>query len=471
MADFQHLGIASRILEVLKQRHIVTPTPIQQQSIPIGLEGKDVMGIAQTGTGKTLAFGIPLIQRLDLCTGRALILLPTRELAHQVDEVLQLLARPYQMRSAILIGGESMPRQLQALRQRPRILVATPGRLIDHMEQRHVTLHDIQILVLDEADRMLDMGFAPQLNRIMKMIPSERQTMLFSATMPQPIVKLATNCMSLPVRIEVAPAGSTIAEIEQEVFIIPQASKLQLLESLLQTYHGTVLVFSRTKHGAKKITRVLQTLGHNVTEIHGNRSQSQRRDAMGGFRSGKYRILVATDIAARGIDVSDIEVVINFDLPQQSEDYVHRIGRTGRAGKTGRAISFVTPEQRQEIRAIERLIRKALPVAPLPQLAPSRKIPNLPAPTVSPALRSEGRGTRSHFQPHRSAEGRPATSRPIASGGRPAPVRFARPPQPTSGQPRREGMPRKEGAPAAPRSRFSFFGRRRTGGRTGPSKG
>ncbi|HCU25783.1 MAG TPA: hypothetical protein DF383_12265, partial [Deltaproteobacteria bacterium] len=219
-------------------------------------------------------------------------------------------------------------------------------------------------------DRMLDMGFAPQLNKIMKAIPKERQTLLFSATMPNAIVKLATTYMALPVRLEVAPAGTTAADIEQEIFIIRQESKLSLLERLLQDYRGTVLVFSRTKWGAKKIAGVVNMMGHRAAEIHANRSQSLRREALAGFRSGKYRVLVATDIAARGIDVSNIELVINFDLPDQSEDYVHRIGRTGRAGNKGRAISFATPAQRREIQIIERLIKKNLPISQLPELAP-----------------------------------------------------------------------------------------------------
>lgn len=371
---FDNLGIVPQLLAVLKRKAIATPTPIQHQSIPITIKGKDIMGIAQTGTGKTLAFGLPLVQRLNEIPGRALILLPTRELALQVEETLNALGRAFNMRSAVLIGGESMYKQIQELRRHPRIIVATPGRLLDHLEQRQVQLNDIRILVLDEADRMLDMGFAPQLTRILKTVPRERQTMLFSATMPQSIVKLATTYMAQPVRVEVAPAGTT-ADVEQEIFIVRQEVKLLLLEKMLEEYSGTVLVFSRTKHGAKKITRVLRAMGHGAAEIHANRSQAQRREALDGFKSGKYRILVATDIAARGIDVSDIAVVINFDLPDNSGDYVHRIGRTGRAGKKGRAVSFATPHQKNEIRTIERLIRKPLHVSKLPELPMGRAVP------------------------------------------------------------------------------------------------
>ena len=383
---FDNLGIVPQLLAVLKRKAIATPTPIQHQSIPITIKGKDIMGIAQTGTGKTLAFGLPLVQRLNESAGRALVLLPTRELALQVEETLNALGRAFNMRTAVLIGGESMYRQIQELRRHPRIIVATPGRLLDHLEQRQVQLNDIRILVLDEADRMLDMGFAPQLTRILKTVPRERQTMLFSATMPQEIVKLATTYMAQPVRVEVAPAGTT-ADVEQEIFIVRHEVKLLLLEKLLEEYAGTMLVFSRTKHGAKKITRVLRAMGHGAAEIHANRSQAQRREALDGFKSGKYRILVATDIAARGIDVSDIAVVINFDLPDNSGDYVHRIGRTGRAGKKGRAISFATPHQKNEIRTIERLIRKTLPVSKLPELPAGRAVPLAAEMQAEPAPR------------------------------------------------------------------------------------
>lgn len=403
---FDNLGIAPQLLAVLKRKGLTTPTPIQHQSIPVTIKGKDIMGIAQTGTGKTLAFGVPLVQRLNEIPGRALILLPTRELALQVEETLNTLSRAYNMRTAVLIGGESMYKQIQELRRLPRIIVATPGRLLDHLEQRQVRLDDIRILVLDEADRMLDMGFAPQLTRILKTVPRERQTMLFSATMPQSIVKLATTYMAQPVRVEVAPAGTT-ADVEQEIFIVRQEVKLLLLEKLLEENPGTVLVFSRTKHGAKKITRVLRAMGHGAAEIHANRSQAQRREALDGFKSGKYRILVATDIAARGIDVSDIAVVINFDLPDNSGDYVHRIGRTGRAGKKGRAVSFATPQQKNEIRTIERLIRKTLHVSKLPEL-PKDRVPHFNETETERAPRHHRPAGR---PPHRSERGRPARNK------------------------------------------------------------
>ncbi|MDO8520380.1 MAG: DEAD/DEAH box helicase, partial [Deltaproteobacteria bacterium] len=354
---FAHLGISPRLLGIIDHLKFKVPTPIQHQSIPVGIEGKDIVGIAQTGTGKTLAFGIPMVQRLQFLKGKGLILLPTRELALQVDQALQTIARPMGLGTAVLIGGDSMYRQHTALRRQPRILIATPGRMMDHLRQGTVKLNDVQILVLDEADRMLDMGFAPQIATILKTVPRERQTLLFSATMPQGIVKIAASYMALPVRVEVAPSGTAAEKVEQEIIFVNKEAKVSLLEALLKDYRGSVLVFSRTKHGARKICRALHQSGHRAAEIHSNRSLNQRREALDGFKAGKYRVLVATDIAARGIDVSNIELVVNFDLPDDSENYVHRIGRTGRAGKTGRAISFATPDQRRDIRDIERLIR------------------------------------------------------------------------------------------------------------------
>jgi len=378
-SGFGELGISSRLLQALGRMKITTPTPIQHQSIPVGLEGKDILGIAQTGTGKTLAFGIPLLQRLDRFPGLALVILPTRELAQQVNESLDPLGHIFGLRTAVLIGGVSMQGQNRDLARKPRILIATPGRLLDFAEQGRLPLDQVSILVLDEADRMFDMGFAPQLQKILKLLPQQRQTMLFSATMLPSVLKLATSCMALPVRVEVAPSGTTSANVEQEIFIIRQEAKLSLLEKLLQEHGGSMLVFSRTKHGAKKITRVLKMRGHDAAEIHSNRTQSQRRDALAGFKSGRYRVLVATDIAARGIDVQGIEVVVNFDLPDNSEDYVHRIGRTGRAGRQGRAITFAMPKQRREIQSIERLIKKTIAISQLPEL-PAKRSPAPPPP-------------------------------------------------------------------------------------------
>ena len=371
-SGFYGLGIAPKLLEALDKRKWITPTPIQEKAIVIGLEGKDLMGIAQTGTGKTLAFGVPMIQRLAAVKGRGLVVLPTRELALQVDEELQKIGKHIGLRTAVLIGGQSMAPQKSALARKPHIIIVTPGRLIDHLEHRTVSLNDVRILVLDEADRMLDMGFEPQLRRILQAVPKERQTLLFSATMPPEITNIAKQFMSLPLRVEIARSGTAAEHIAQEVFVVHKNDKFRLLEKLLKEYKGTVLVFSRTKHGATKIMRAIKHVGHTVAEIHSNRSLSQRREALDGFKNGKYRVLVATDIAARGIDVKGIELVVNFDLPDAAEDYVHRIGRTGRAGHEGRAISFATPEQSSDVRAIERLIRSTIPRSQAGELPPSR---------------------------------------------------------------------------------------------------
>ncbi|TXG82310.1 MAG: DEAD/DEAH box helicase [Thermomicrobiales bacterium] len=362
--SFHHLGIAPGLLAVLDGEKFVTPTPIQERSIPIAITGKDIMGIAQTGTGKTLAFGIPMIGRiLEDRTRQGLVILPTRELALQVDETIQRIGRKLGIRTAVLIGGDSMEKQKRQIRANPDVIIATPGRLNDHLGQRTVRLDRVRILVLDEADHMLDMGFAPQIAEVVKHVPKERQTMLFSATMPNEVVRLATSYLSIPTRVEVAPPGTAVEKIAQELFFVPHMEKLDLLLKLLGEYSGSVLVFTRTKFIAKRIALSLRNKGHQAVEIHSNRSLAQRREALSGFKAGRYRVMVATDIAARGIDVSGIEVVINYDLPEKAEDYVHRIGRTARAGRDGRAISFATPDQKGNVRDIERLMRITLPIA------------------------------------------------------------------------------------------------------------
>ena len=358
--DFRMLGIAPALLQSLDKRGIRAPTPIQHQTIPAALKGKDIVGIAQTGTGKTFSFGLPMLQRLSIGKGRGLIIVPTRELAYQVEESLKPFASPLGIKMAVFVGGSPMHLQKRMLKRDPRILVATPGRLNDHLEQRTVTLKDVNILVLDEADRMLDMGFKPQINKILAHVPRERQTLLFSATMPKEIFTLAAKEMQLPLRIEVAPQGTAAKNVEQELIVVQRENKGALLLSLLKDIQGSVLVFSRTKHGAKKITRNLNKVGFTAAEIHANRTLGQRRAALDGFKKGKYRILVATDIAARGIDVDDIAVVINHDLPDDSADYVHRIGRTGRAGRSGTAISFALPSQARDVRMIEKLMSAPL---------------------------------------------------------------------------------------------------------------
>jgi ATP-dependent RNA helicase RhlE len=365
--NFYGLGIAPGILEILKKIHYVTPTPIQHQSIPAAIEGKDIVGIAQTGTGKTLAFGIPMIQRLASSKGLGLVLLPTRELALQIDAELRKIGNSLGLRTAVLIGGVPIRPQIEAVRRNPHILIATPGRLIDHLHQRTVNLKNVNILILDEADRMLDMGFLPQIKEILRSMPKERQTMLFSATLSPEIMSIASANMKFPIRVEIAPTGTTVESVSQDIFIVAREAKTRLLEKILNQYSGPTLIFTRTKYGASRISRAIRQMRHSAAEIHSNRTFSQRKEALEGFKAGKYRILVATDIVARGIDVIGIELVINYDLPSQAEDYVHRIGRTARAGAKGHAISFVTPSERGEIRAIEWLIRKKLNVSTLPE--------------------------------------------------------------------------------------------------------
>ena len=373
---FGGLGIAPKLLDVISKLGFKTPTSIQHKAIPAAIEGKDIIGIAQTGTGKTLAFGIPLVQNLlKLGKGKGLIVLPTRELALQVDESIQKIGREFGIKTAVLIGGASMYNQVYAIRNNPHIIIGTPGRINDHIEQRILNFHNVTILVLDEADRMFDMGFAPQIKKILQVVPQNRQTMLFSATMPDGIVKIASNHMKLPVRVEIAKSGTTAENIEHELFVVKKDQKLSLLKKLLEDYKGSVLVFLRVKHSARKICNALRDVGVSAAEIHSNRSLGQRREALEGFKLGRYRVLVATDIASRGIDVKNIELVINFDLPENAEDYVHRIGRTGRAGMKGKAISFAMPDQGSIVREIEELTRLYLPISKLPDLPLAEKSP------------------------------------------------------------------------------------------------
>ncbi len=395
-SGFYGLGIAPQFLEALRHLKFHTPTPIQQKAIPIALDGKDLIGIAQTGTGKTLAFGIPMIQRLAQTGGKGLVLVPTRELAAQVHQDLMKVAPKIKM--TVLIGGASMHFQIQDLRRHPAVVIATPGRLIDHLEQRTLQLNDVHVLVLDEADRMLDMGFAPQIQKILRSVPKDRQTLLFSATMPTAITHLATSYMKLPVQVEIAKSGTAPEKVTHELFVVSRESKRRLLEKILAKYQGPTLIFIRTKIGARKITRMIQDMGYRVAEIHSDRTLGQRREALEGFRNGKYRILVATDIASRGIDVKGIELVVNYDLPEDSENYVHRIGRTGRAGAPGHAISFATPDQEKEVRAIERLTRVMLPISEHPEL-PKESFP-------APRPFSKFSPTRRIFAPRRGRFGR-----------------------------------------------------------------
>jgi ATP-dependent RNA helicase RhlE len=341
----------------------VTPTPIQAATISSALEGRDVIGAAQTGTGKTAAFMIPIVERLRGDGGRplgtAIVLAPTRELAEQIHGWAQRLGPG--LKTALVVGGVAYGPQIGALRGRPSIIVATPGRLVDHLERKTLALADVRIFVLDEADRMLDMGFKPQLDKIMRTLPAERQTLLFSATMPPDLGALARMHLKNPVRVSVGPQAIPPPKATQDVFMVGNNEKTKLLISMVGTNPGNVLVFARTKHRTDRVMRSLCDAGFAAQRLHSNRTQQQRREALEGFRRGRYRILVATDIAARGIDVADIRHVINYDLPQTAEDYVHRVGRTARAEADGRATSFAAPEERGQLRAIERHIGRALP--------------------------------------------------------------------------------------------------------------
>jgi len=361
-SGFDDLGIKDTILEQIKKLGFTEPTPIQAKTIPIGLTGQDVIGVAQTGTGKTFAFGIPLMQRIGAAGGRGLVLLPTRELALQVEDSFKKLGTSLGLKTASFIGGEAMERQLFALRKNPHVIIATPGRLTDYIKRRFLNLDDIKVLVLDEADMMLDMGFAPQVEEILSYIKHDHQTMLFSATMPVSIVKLAAKYMKMPVSIEAAPPGTTVEKVDQEIYIIHKDDRVKHLLKILEDYKGQVLIFVRTKYGVKGLVEHLNSLGHKAEEIHSNLSLSQRRRSLSNFKTGQSRILVATDIAARGLDVSGIEVVVNYHLPDKLSDYVHRIGRTARAGKTGKAISFATSDQARDIRDIETLISQKIPL-------------------------------------------------------------------------------------------------------------
>jgi ATP-dependent RNA helicase RhlE len=371
VSSFADLNLSPEALKSVSSAGFAHPTPIQTLAIPPGLAGKDVIGVAATGTGKTAAFLLPIIERLAGKSGtRALVLAPTRELALQIGEELDRLARHRRVRGGVVIGGVGMGDQSQAFRERREVIIATPGRLIDHLSQGTAQLGQIEILVLDEADRMLDMGFKPQLTRILARVPRNRQTLLFSATMGSEVADFARQHLKNPTRVEVARSGTTAARVEQQVFLASQQEKLPLLVTLLAEDDLSTLIFTRTKRRADKVAKSLARQGHKVTRIHADRTQGQRRQALDGFKNGTYRILVATDIAARGIDVAEIGHVVNFDMPHVPEDYVHRIGRTARMAASGLASSFASPEEAPLLRGIEKLIRGQIARTELPRGSP-----------------------------------------------------------------------------------------------------
>jgi ATP-dependent RNA helicase RhlE len=396
-------GLAEPLRLALKSENYLKPTPIQAQAIPLLIEGRDLLGIAQTGTGKTAAFALPILHRLALeraprvsRSPRALILAPTRELARQIDERFRAYGKSLHLRSAVIFGGVGQGTQVKALREGVDILIATPGRLLDLCTQGHVKLDKVEILVLDEADRMLDMGFVRDVRKIVAQCRKERQTLLFSATMPTDIAKLAAEVLHHPVRIEVTPATIAVDRIEQLVYFVPSAQKRNLLTQLLKDpAMDKVLVFTRTKRGADRVCRNLEQSGEAVEALHGNKAQNARVRALEAFKSGRVRILVATDIAARGIDVPSISHVINYELPNEPESYVHRIGRTARAGKGGAALSFCDGSERSYLKSIERLIRREVPVAAHQLIAgepeTERQRPSAPARNGGPKRRPQAR--------------------------------------------------------------------------------
>ena len=366
--QFSSLGLIEPILRALAQEQYFTATPIQAQAIPPALQGRDVLGCAQTGTGKTAAFALPILQRLSSKKAashraRCLVLAPTRELASQIADGFAAYGRHLQLKQTVIFGGVGENPQISALRRGVDVIIATPGRLLDLMEQGHVMLRDIEVFVLDEADRMLDMGFIRDIRKITAKLPREKQTMLFSATMPPEIRELANSLLHNPAVVQVAPAATTVEKVEQWVYFVEKPNKPQLLAHLVNELPmSRAIVFTRTKHGADKVVRHLHQRGIKAEAIHGNKSQNARERALENFRSSRIPVLVATDIASRGIDIDNVSHVVNYDLTHEPETYVHRIGRTARAGQGGEAISFCDQEERVNLKAIEKLIRRQIPV-------------------------------------------------------------------------------------------------------------
>ena len=361
---FLKLGINKKTITSLNYLNFISPTPIQKKVIPLALNGENIIGIAQTGTGKTLAYGLPMIENIMNNHGKGLVVVPTRELAAQVNDSLTKVGKSWGLRCVSIIGGVSQKKQIINLKKTPHIIIATPGRLLDLVNQKELDLNLISVLTLDEADRMLDEGFLPEITKILENSKSVKQKLLFSATMPKSITNLINKFITNSKKIEISPQGTTPQKLNHEVFFIPKNNKVQLLKIILEQYpNDSVLVFTRTKYGAKKLAKNIRNMGHTATEIHSNRTQAQRKTALKGFADWKFRILVATDIASRGIDIADIGLVVNFDLPDQLDDYVHRVGRTGRAGKDGKAISFILPPQKSSIKKIEKLIGATLTIS------------------------------------------------------------------------------------------------------------
>jgi len=425
--SFETLGLSPAILRALAEQEYTTPTPIQAAAIPVVLAGRDLLAGAQTGTGKTAAFALPLLERLFvnppvLPAGarrkpRALILTPTRELAAQVHESLRGYAKHLRMSSTQIFGGVGMGPQVDALRRGVDVLVATPGRLLDHMERRTADLSGIEVLILDEADRMLDMGFLPAIKRVLAALPRQRQTLLFSATFADEIKQLAQQFMRDPAEIQVAARNSVAATVTHRVHPVDAVRKRDLLLHLLAAdSRRQTLVFGRTKHGADKLCTFLEKSGLRTAAIHGNKSQGARTKALKDFKSGKITVLVATDIAARGLDIDQLPIVVNYDLPMVAEDYVHRIGRTGRAGAEGLAVSLVTHDETRLLRDIRRMLKQDIAIENVPGYEPDRPL-NLDSPGSSAKPRNPNHARRPHHAPNKGHAAANKQPRKWSGGG------------------------------------------------------
>ncbi len=447
--SFASLGLSAATLRTLERVGFTQPTPIQAQAVPPGLAGRDVVGIAATGTGKTAAFLLPCLERP--LPGPVLVLAPTRELALQIAEQVERLGGP-EATLAVVMGGVGSKPQVKALAARPRFIVATPGRLVDHLDERTVSLDKVSVLVMDEADRMLDMGFRPQLNRILRALPQQRQTMLFSATMGDEVAAFIRQSVRDAVRVEVAKSGTTAARATQQVFELSQDEKTPQLLALLEEDEDSTLVFTRTKRRADKVWKALERAGLKAARIHADRSQAQRVQALEGFRDGKYRVLVATDIAARGIDVAEIGHVVNYDLPHVPADYVHRIGRTARAAASGRASSFCAPEEAELLRDIEKFTRARV----------DRGVVERDAAAFQAEFRraAEGRARQPTSSPGGGGRGGPPARGGRPGGGARAPRGGGRPGTAASGGQRQAGQ---GGGAPAPTGRTVFSGGPRRG--------
>jgi ATP-dependent RNA helicase RhlE len=428
--SFSNLGLAEGLLRAVADEGYSEATPIQAQAIPVVLSGRDLLAAAQTGTGKTAAFVLPILQKLSSSPSKALrtlVLVPTRELAAQVAESVRTYGKHTQFRVAMIFGGVNINPQIDQLRRGVDIVIATPGRLLDHMQQRTINLSSIEILVLDEADRMLDMGFIPDIRRILGALPKNRQNLMFSATFSDDIRKLANGFLRDPATVEVAPRNATVDLIDQQVYQVDKSRKQALLAHLITDEDWQqVLVFCRTKHGANRLAQQLERRGIQAAAIHGNKSQGARTRALAEFKAGKVRVLVATDIAARGLDIDQLPHVVNYELPNVPEDYVHRIGRTGRAGATGEAISLVSPDERNELRDIQRLLKRTIPSTVIAGFEPGSAQPQAEKAHDQPEHRHHQRQQRPSWpgkqqhggwhgggRPHKSAEHRLGKSRKV----------------------------------------------------------